>query len=49
MQPLRSLPWIKVEKAYVFGGPNGKQTLCGLFKGRGQLVVQHFMFAPDNR
>jgi predicted dithiol-disulfide oxidoreductase (DUF899 family) len=43
----RALPWVKVEKAYVFDGPNGQVTLADLFKGRSQLVVQHFMFAPD--
>ena len=43
----RALPWVKVDKSYVFDGPNGKQTLGDLFGGRSQLVVQHFMFAPD--
>ena len=43
----RALPWVKVDKDYVFDGPNGKATLADLFKGRSQLVVQHFMFAPD--
>src|ERR1700716_2793948 len=43
----RALPWVKVDKAYVFDGPDGKQTLSDLFAGRSQLVVQHFMFAPD--
>jgi predicted dithiol-disulfide oxidoreductase (DUF899 family) len=43
----RALPWVKVDKAYMFDGPNGKQTLADLFAGRSQLVVQHFMFAPD--
>jgi len=43
----RALPWVKVDKAYWFDGPNGKQTLADLFAGRSQLVVQHFMFAPD--
>ncbi len=43
----RALPWVKVDKSYVFDGPNGKQTLGDLFAGRNQLVVQHFMFAPD--
>src|SRR6202171_4779931 len=43
----RALPWVKVDKAYVFDGPGGKQTLTDLFAGRSQLVVQHFMFAPD--
>ena len=43
----RSLPWVKVDKAYTFEGPNGKLTFADLFKGKSQLVVQHFMFAPD--
>ena len=43
----RALPWVKVDKAYTFDGPNGKVTLSDLFKGRNQLVVQHVMFAPD--
>ena len=46
-EELRQLPWVKVDKAYVFDGPNGKLTLADLFKGRPQLVVQHVMFAPD--
>lgn len=40
----RRLPWVKVEKAYVFAGPTGPVTLADLFAGRSQLVVQHFMF-----
>ena len=43
----RALPWVKVEKSYVFEGPNGKETLADLFDGRSQLVVYHFMFGPD--
>src|SRR5713226_410579 len=43
----RELPWIKVEKNYVFDTPSGKQTLSDLFQGRSQLVVYHFMFGPD--
>jgi predicted dithiol-disulfide oxidoreductase (DUF899 family) len=43
----RELPWVKVDKDYVFDGPNGKVTLGELFKGRPQLVVQHVMFAPE--
>lgn len=43
----RQLPWVKVDKSYVFEGPDGKVTLADLFKGRPQLVVQHVMFAPD--
>jgi predicted dithiol-disulfide oxidoreductase (DUF899 family) len=43
----RALPWVKLDKDYVFDGPDGKLTLAALFRGRSQLVVQHFMFAPD--
>ncbi|HEY0850510.1 MAG TPA: DUF899 domain-containing protein [Bradyrhizobium sp.] len=43
----RALPWVKVDKDYVFDGPHGKAGLADLFKGRPQLIVQHFMFAPD--
>jgi predicted dithiol-disulfide oxidoreductase (DUF899 family) len=43
----RSLPWVKIDKAYVFDGPNGRMTLADLFQGRSQLVIQHFMFGPD--
>src|ERR1700733_4107059 len=42
----RELPWEKVEKQYVFDGPNGKETLADLFDGRSQLIVYHFMFGP---
>ncbi len=42
----RELPWEKVEKKYVFDGPNGKETLADLFDGRSQLIVYHFMFGP---
>jgi predicted dithiol-disulfide oxidoreductase (DUF899 family) len=43
----RALPWVCVDKEYVFEGPNGKETLSDLFVGRSQLVVYHFMFGPD--
>lgn len=43
----RSLPWVKVEKDYVFEGPDGKQTLADLFEGRSQLIVYHFMWRFD--
>jgi len=43
----RALPWVRVEKAYMFASPDGRTSLADLFKGRHQLVVQHFMFAPD--
>jgi predicted dithiol-disulfide oxidoreductase (DUF899 family) len=43
----RELPWVKVEKNYVFDGPNGKESLSDLFAGRQQLIVYHFMYGPD--
>ena len=46
-QERRELPWVKVDKDYVFDGPDGKVTLGDLFKVRPQLVVQHVMFAPE--
>jgi predicted dithiol-disulfide oxidoreductase (DUF899 family) len=42
----RELPWEKVEKSYVFDGPNGQETLAELFWDKKQLVVYHFMFNP---
>jgi predicted dithiol-disulfide oxidoreductase (DUF899 family) len=43
----RDLPWVRVDKGYVFDGPNGKESLSELFAGKSQLVIQHFMFGPD--
>lgn len=43
----RELPWVRVEKEYLFDGPDGKETLSDLFEGRGQLIVYHFMYGPD--
>ena len=43
----RALPWVKVEKNYLFDTPAGKKSLADLFDGRSQLIVQHFMFAPS--
>jgi predicted dithiol-disulfide oxidoreductase (DUF899 family) len=43
----RELPWARVEKNYLFEGPEGRESLAQLFDGRSQLVVYHFMFAPD--
>jgi predicted dithiol-disulfide oxidoreductase (DUF899 family) len=43
----RELPWVKIDKNYVFDGPNGRETLADLFDGRSQLVVYHFMLGPD--
>jgi len=42
----RDLPWLKVEKNYVFDGPHGKEKLADLFGGKGQLIVYHFMLGP---
>jgi predicted dithiol-disulfide oxidoreductase (DUF899 family) len=42
----RALPWVKVEKRYVFDAPHGKVTLADLFDGRSQLFIKHFMMGP---
>ena len=39
----RSLPWVKVEKDYVFETSEGKKSLSDHFDGRSQLIIQHFM------
>jgi predicted dithiol-disulfide oxidoreductase (DUF899 family) len=43
----RRLPMVKIEKKYVFDGPQGKVSLLDLFEGRRQLIIYHFMFGPD--
>jgi predicted dithiol-disulfide oxidoreductase (DUF899 family) len=43
----RDLPWVKIDKNYVFDGPNGQVSLSDLFDGRSQLIVYHFMFGPE--
>jgi predicted dithiol-disulfide oxidoreductase (DUF899 family) len=43
----RALPWVRIDKEYVFDGPGGRQTLAQLFDGRSQLIVYHFMLGPD--
>jgi predicted dithiol-disulfide oxidoreductase (DUF899 family) len=43
----RELPMVRVEKDYLFDGPNGRVHLNHLFDGRSQLIVQHFMFDPE--
>ena len=45
-QERRAMPWEAIKEAYVFEGPDGKQTLPELFDGRSQLLVYHFMFGP---
>jgi predicted dithiol-disulfide oxidoreductase (DUF899 family) len=42
----RELPWEKVEKQYVFDGPNGRETFADLFGGKSQLIIYHFMLGP---
>jgi predicted dithiol-disulfide oxidoreductase (DUF899 family) len=41
-----ALPWVRVEKNYVFDTSKGKKTLSELFDGRSQLIVYHFMLGP---
>ncbi len=43
----RTLPWVKVEKAYAFDALDGKKTLADLFDGHSQLLVYHFMLGPS--
>ncbi|MBD1870947.1 DUF899 domain-containing protein [Leptolyngbya sp. FACHB-671] len=43
----RRLPMIKLEKDYTFEGSNGSVKLIDLFDGRTQLIIYHFMFAPE--
>jgi predicted dithiol-disulfide oxidoreductase (DUF899 family) len=42
----RELPWVKVEKEYLFESPNGRVSLADMFEGRSQLIVYHYMLAP---
>lgn len=46
-QQRRELPWVKVDKEYIFAGPEGEESLSDLFEGRDQLVIYHFMYGPD--
>ncbi len=43
----RELPWVNIDKDYVFDTPKGKETLSELFESRSQLLVYHFMFGRD--
>ncbi len=43
----RRLPMVRIDKEYVFDGPNGRTSLRDLFEGRRQLVIYHFMFDPS--
>jgi predicted dithiol-disulfide oxidoreductase (DUF899 family) len=42
-----ALPWVRIEKTYAFGTPEGRRSLGDLFNGRSQLIVYHFMLGPD--
>lgn len=42
-----AMPWMEVATEYVFDGPDGAVTLADLFDGRSQLIISHFMFAPE--
>jgi len=44
----RALPWVKIDKAYVFEGPNGACTLADLFGKNSQLAIYHFMLTPGS-
>ncbi|MBS0030226.1 DUF899 domain-containing protein [Chitinophaga sp. 22321] len=43
----QALPWVKIDKAYLFETTEGKVNLADLFRGRSQLLIYHFMFGPD--
>ena len=43
----RALPWVRIDKSYVFDSDEGKRTLADLFGGKSQLIVYHFMFHPE--
>jgi predicted dithiol-disulfide oxidoreductase (DUF899 family) len=43
----RAMPWVKIDQAYSFDGPEGRETLVQLFGGKSQLIVYHFMYGAD--
>lgn len=43
-----ALPWVRIEKDYVFDTEAGRKSLSDLFDGRDQLLVYHFMLGPDS-
>lgn len=45
----RRLPMVRIEKDYVFDGPQGKVSLLDLFEGRRQLILYHFMLGPNQK
>jgi predicted dithiol-disulfide oxidoreductase (DUF899 family) len=42
-----AMPWVKVDKDYMFDTTAGRKSLSDLFDGRSQLIVYHFMLGPD--
>lgn len=45
----RALPWLRIDKEYVFDAPEGPVSLSDLFDGRSQLIVKHYMMAPGQK
>jgi predicted dithiol-disulfide oxidoreductase (DUF899 family) len=43
----QELPWVRVDKDFVFDTEDGEAGLADLFRGRSQLIVYHFMYGPD--
>src|SRR5438552_15724894 len=43
----QALPWVRLDEEYRFETDEGSASLAGLFRGRSQLLVYHFMFGPD--
>jgi len=43
----QELPWVRIDKEYLFDTDDGQAPLTNLFRGRSQLLVYHFMFGPD--
>ena len=43
----RALPWVKIDKEYIFDGAEGQQSLAELFEDKSQLMIYHFMLGPD--
>jgi len=44
----RQMPWVRIDKPYLFAEPAGECTLADLFEGRGQLAIYHFMLTPGS-
>src|SRR5262245_7539570 len=45
----RALPWVEIDKEYLFDAPEGEVTLAELFDGRSQLFIKHFMMGPGQK